>query len=173
MDVVKTLHVVGFKNSGKTTLVARWVRLLKEKSLTVAVLKHHGHGGKPEMPDTKTDTMQFLTNGADATLVAGGGAAQLILNEEPDFETLKRMVSLGKPDVLLIEGYKKEFGDKVILLRNQEDWVPLSELQGRQLVIGCPEIEMDGPHIHSREETELIDKWFLEWIGEEDGDEAF
>lgn len=168
MDIVKTLHVVGFKNSGKTTLVARWVRLLKEEGLTVAVLKHHGHGGKPEMPDSGTDTMMFLADGADAALVAGGGAVQLIMNEEPGFETLKRMASFGKPDVLLIEGYKKEYGDKVILLRNQDDWDALRNLQGGQLVIGCPEIETDSPHIHSREHTERIDEWFLEWLGKED-----
>lgn len=173
MDIVKTLHVVGFKNSGKTTLVSRWVRLLKEKGLSVAVLKHHGHGGKPEMPDAGTDTMTFLADGADATLVAGGGAVQLIWNEEPDFETLKRMVSYRKPDVLLIEGYKSEFGDKVMLLRNRDDWDELRNLQGKQLVIGCPDINIDYAHIHSREEMENIDKWFLEWIGEGDGNEAF
>ena len=168
MDIVKTLHVVGFKNSGKTTLVARWVRLLKEEGLTVAVLKHHGHGGKPEMPDSGTDTMMFLADGADAALVAGGGAAQLMLNEEPGFETLKKMASFGEPDVLLIEGYKKEYGDKVILLRNQDDWDALQNLQGRQLVIGCSEIETDSSHIDSREHTERIDDWFLEWLGKED-----
>ena len=31
MGIMKTLHVVGYKNSGKTTLIARWVRLLKEQ----------------------------------------------------------------------------------------------------------------------------------------------
>ena len=172
MDIVKTLHVVGYKNSGKTTLVARWVRLLKEKGLSVAVLKHHGHGGKPDMSDAATDTAQFLANGADATLVAGGGAVQFIWNEEPGFAELKEMAAIGKPDVLLIEGYKNEYGDKVILLRNQEDWDTLRNLQGGQLVIGCPEISADCPHIHSREHAEQIDEWFMEWVERGVGDET-
>jgi len=169
---MKTLHVVGYKNSGKTTLIVRWVRLLKENGLSVAVLKHHGHGGKPEMPDAGTDTMKFLFDGADAALVAGGGAVQLIWNEEPAFETLREMASFGKPDLLLIEGYKGEAGDKVVVLRNKEDWDTLSQLQGRRLVIGCPEIEMDCDHIHSREDVSQIDEWFLNWIGRGDGDET-
>ncbi|MCG7343600.1 molybdopterin-guanine dinucleotide biosynthesis protein B [Sporosarcina sp. ACRSL] len=169
---MKTLHVVGYKNSGKTTLVARWVRLLKENGLSVAVLKHHGHGGQPEMPDAGTDTMQFFANGADATLVAGGGAVQFIWNEEPEFDRLKEMASTGNPDVLLIEGYKGEIGDKVILLRNREDWDALQHLPGRQLVIGCPEMTMDCHHIHSRENAAEIDDWFLKWIGKGDGDET-
>ena len=169
---MKTLHVVGYKNSGKTTLVARWIRLLKKNGLSVAVLKHHGHGGKPAMPDPSTDTTQFLSNGADATLVAGGGAIQFIWNEEPDFAKLKEMVTVGNPDVLLIEGYKGETGDKVVLLRTQEDWDELQHLQGLQLVIGCPEITTNCPHIHSREHESQIDEWFLKWIGKGDGDET-
>lgn len=169
---MKTLHVVGYKNSGKTTLVSRWVRLLKERGLAVAVLKHHGHGGKPDMPDASTDSMQFLANGADAALVAGGGTVQFIWNEEPEFVQLKEIAAYGNPDVLLIEGYKEEQGDKVILLRYQEDWETLSCLQGRQLVIGCSNVDLDGTHIHSREQIEKIDEWFIEWIEKGDGDET-
>ncbi|HEX5565060.1 MAG TPA: molybdopterin-guanine dinucleotide biosynthesis protein B [Sporosarcina sp.] len=172
MDTVKTLHVVGYKNSGKTTLVARWVRLLKGKGLSVAVLKHHGHGGKPDMSNAATDTAQFLANGADSTLVAGGGSVQFIWNEEPEFARLKKLASMGNPDVLLIEGYKGETGDKVVLLRNLEDWHTLYQLEDKLLVIGCPEISVDSPHIHSREQAAQIDEWFVEWIGRGDGDET-
>lgn len=161
---MKTLHVVGYKNSGKTTLISRWVRLLKEQGVTVAVLKHHGHGGKPQMPDEGTDTGTFLANGADATLVAGGGSVQFIWNEEPDFMQLKTLASLGQPDVLLIEGYKGEKGEKVILLRNEEDWESLRDIEGKQLVIGCPDIETDCVHIDSRENEWEIDEWFAKWI---------
>lgn len=169
---MKTLHVVGYKNSGKTTLVARWVRLLKKNGLSVAVLKHHGHGGKPDMGDTSTDTSQFLASGAVATLVAGGGAIQFNWNEEPAFSKLKELVSIGNPDVLLIEGYKGEIGEKVVLLRDEGDWETLRKLQGLQLVVGCPAISADYPHIHSREHTEQIDEWLVKWIGRGDGDET-
>ena len=130
MGVMKTLHVVGFKNSGKTTLVARWVRLLKEMGLSVAVLKHHGHGGRPALPSPSTDTMQFFDSGADVSLVAGGGAVQLLVNEEPEFALLKEMAAIRHPNILLIEGYKEQQGDKVVLLRSAEDWGALQNLSG-------------------------------------------
>lgn len=169
---MKTLHIVGYKNSGKTTLIARWVRLLKERGLSVSVLNHHGHGGKPQMPDGNTDTMQFLYEGADAAAVAGGGAVQFIWNEEPNFHKLKEIASIGKPDVLLIEGYKQEKGDKVLLLRDRSDWETLCDLEGIRLLVGCPEIAGEVSHIRSREEIEAIDCWFLEWIGKDDGNET-
>ncbi len=64
MAAMKILHVVGFKNSGKTTLVSRWVRLLKEQGCTVSVIKQHGHHGKHgklKMPDATTDSMKFFS----------------------------------------------------------------------------------------------------------------
>ncbi|WP_342508221.1 molybdopterin-guanine dinucleotide biosynthesis protein B [Sporosarcina sp. FSL K6-2383] len=168
---MKTLHIVGFKNSGKTTLVARWVRLLKEQGLTVAVLKHHGHGGQPAMPDASTDTMQFFNSGADVSVVAGGGAVQLLVNEEPGFMELKEMAAIRRPNILLVEGYKEQQGNKVVLLRNAEDWGSLGSLSGIQLVVGCPEIIAGSRQIASRTAVGQLDRWLLEWI-EEDGNET-
>ena len=39
------IQIVGYKNSGKTTLMAHAVSFLKEKGFTVATIKHHGHLG--------------------------------------------------------------------------------------------------------------------------------
>lgn len=169
---MKTLHVVGYKNSGKTTLVTRWVRLLKDRGFSVAVLKHHGHGGQPAMPDSATDTMQFFDNGADVSIVAGGGAVQLLLNEELEFTELKLLATIGKPDILLVEGYKNEQGEKVVLLRDAEDWALLSEMDSIQLVIGCTKSATGISHIMSRLNVEQLDLWLLEWAEKEADNET-
>src|SRR5699024_6419891 len=106
MGPVKTLHVVGFKNSGKTTLINRWIRLLKAHDYKVTVLKHHGHGTKLDMPDANKDSMQYLHNGADVSLVAGGGFTQHMINYEASFVQLKELAIWNEPDVILVEGYK-------------------------------------------------------------------
>lgn len=170
---MKTLHIVGFKNSGKTTLIARWVRLLKAQGRSVAVLKHHGHGGTPAMPDDGTDTMRFWNSGADTAAVAGGGAVQLVWNEEPEFDRLKELAAIGTPDVLLIEGYKREAGEKIVLLRNSDDWGALGGLTDIRLVVGCPGLELDMPHIQSRDSVSELDDWFTKWLVEEDANETF
>lgn len=151
---MKTLHVVGFKNSGKTTLVLRWVQLLKANGYRVAVLKHHGHGGTPEMPNPSTDTMRFLEKGANTTIVAGGGVVQLQMSSEPDFLRLKEIAKIDHPDVLLIEGYKREQGKKVLLLRDETDWEELKNLTDIELVVR----NMDN---------DQLDKWLMEWVEKE------
>lgn len=161
---MKTLHVVGFKNSGKTTLIANWVHLLKQRGFTVSVLKHHGHGGQPALPEDSTDTMQFFNKGADVAVVAGGGITQLLVNEEPAFEDLKKMAAIKQPDILLVEGYKEQQGEKVVLLRSADDWEDLKQLSGIQLVVDCPEITVDYSRIMSRTAAEQLDQWLLEWM---------
>ena len=165
---MKTLHVVGFKNSGKTMLIARWVRLLKEQGLTVAVLKHHGHAIPLDLPKSDTDSMQFFASGADVSVVAGGGAVQLHMNEEPDFMRMKDIAIIGNPDIFLIEGYKEERGDKVVLLRHEEDWKELQSLQGIQLVVGGVKGDAGYPKINSRSNEAQLDQWFLNWTRNEE-----
>ncbi|WP_253724404.1 molybdopterin-guanine dinucleotide biosynthesis protein B [Sporosarcina sp. HYO08] len=165
---MKVLHVIGFKNSGKTTLIARWVQLLQQKGLEVAVLKHHGHAESLAMPDASTDSMQFFYKGAMVSVAAGGGSTQLMMNKEMPFETLKELAATGHPDILFIEGYKKEKGDKIVLLRDGEDWQSLQSVQGLQLIVGCTEVSSDLPKIATREEGALLDRWLLEWLGKDD-----
>lgn len=168
MGTLKTLHVVGYKNSGKTTLIARWVRLLAKEGVRVAVLKHHGHHSPLDMPNEKTDAMQFYGSGAQTSVVAGGGAVQLYMNEEPGFNSMKAIATIANPDILLIEGYKEERGEKVVLLRDENDWEDLQHLQGIQLIVG----PVDEATIPSRIAHEQLDRWLMSWLKGKDTDET-
>ncbi|MBO1910249.1 molybdopterin-guanine dinucleotide biosynthesis protein B [Sporosarcina sp. 6E9] len=163
---MKTLHVVGFKNSGKTTLISRWIHLVKKQGLSVAVLKHHGHKSPLDMPDANTDSMQFLNSGANVSAVCGGGAVQFHMNEELRFMQMKEIASIGNPDILLIEGYKEETGEKVVLLRSQKDWDELKGLGDIQLVVEQSDNRVDFQPSISRSHEEQLDSWFLSWLGE-------
>lgn len=165
MGSVKTLHIVGYKNSGKTTLINRWVTLLKEKGYRVVVIKHHGHGSKLAMPDEKKDSMTYLRSGAEASLVSGSGFTQHIVQRELTYGELIELATSSKPHIILVEGYKHERGDKVVLVRSTEDWETLQMLDGIQLVVG---LEDNSPYqqISSRNESEQLDEWMVNYIEE-------
>ncbi|NBJ68706.1 MULTISPECIES: molybdopterin-guanine dinucleotide biosynthesis protein B [Clostridia] len=165
---MKTLHVVGFKNSGKTTLVSRWISFLKERGFSVSVIKQHGHHGKHgslKMPDENTDSMRFFQSGADMSIVSGGGAVQMMLNDTPDFERLKKLATIDQPDILLIEGFKEENGPKVVLVKNEADWDSLKQLQDIELVVGIKSKPISLPQIGSREEEQALNNWLWKWLG--------
>lgn len=152
---MKTLHVIGYKNSGKTTLIVHWVNVLRGLGLEVAVLKHHGHGGAPELPPAHTDTMQYLEAGAVTTVVAGGGMVELIQQKECSFHQLKALAAVSCPEVLLIEGYKQEVGEKVVLFRGEEDRLALASLPG-VIQTACTGALFSN--------QTMLDAWLKQWV---------
>lgn len=163
MESIKTLHVVGYKNSGKTTLLKRWIKRLKEHNYTVSVMKHHGHKSRLAMPEEAKDSMQYLKMGADASFVSGGGFTQQIYQTEMDYGSLKRYASIQKPDIILVEGYKKIHCPKVVLVRQPSDWKTLKNLSEIALVVGDVDQSI-YEQITSREDQAAIDAWLLNWI---------
>lgn len=160
---MKLIHIVGFKNSGKTTLINNWIQIIKSLGLKVVVIKHHGHGAKLAMPDESKDSMQYLKSGADASIVAGSGHTQHITADEMDYASLKQLALLKKPDVILVEGYKQEPGEKVILVKDEADWRGLEDLGNIQLVVGLKR-HISYPQIADREHIDALNNWLKKWL---------
>lgn len=120
-------QVVGFQNSGKTTITSKLIETLTNQGLKTVTIKHHGHGGRPDVAGQK-DSTKHLAAGAAASLVEGGG--RLILHAEQCEYDLKEQIELMKffhPDVILVEGYKREGYPKLLLIRDKQD-LPLVDL---------------------------------------------
>ena len=69
------LQIVGYQNSGKTTLVEKVVHALAERKMKVATIKHHGHGGFPEV--AQKDSERHRKAGAVVSSVEGAGLLSL------------------------------------------------------------------------------------------------
>jgi len=137
MAMVKPVifQIVGYQNSGKTTFTLKVLQKLKAMQLKTAVIKHHGHGGKPEIVKDKDSTRHFLA-GADISIVQGEG--RLILHaEENEFglQNQLKLLSLFNPDVILIEGYKNEPYPKLLLIRNANDFELITKLTNIAAVV--------------------------------------
>ncbi|AXF56938.1 molybdopterin-guanine dinucleotide biosynthesis protein B [Salicibibacter kimchii] len=118
----RVLQVVGYKNSGKTTLMEELVEVLSARGISVAALKHHGHGGTPVSPELSTDSERFFQAGAMASAVEGDGVLRLsAAHDEWSLGQLLRIQAGFGPDVILVEGWKHAGYPKVVLLRGRED----------------------------------------------------
>ncbi|MEH7335835.1 molybdopterin-guanine dinucleotide biosynthesis protein B [Neobacillus drentensis] len=123
MALVKPVifQIVGYQNSGKTTFIERLIKDLKGKGLRSAVIKHHGHGGKPDLVDNK-DSTKYLSAGAAASIIEGDGRLLLQVEKwENSLEHQIELMSFFDPDVILIEGYKQKKYPKLLILRDLED----------------------------------------------------
>ncbi|MBT2689019.1 molybdopterin-guanine dinucleotide biosynthesis protein B [Bacillus sp. ISL-47] len=127
-------QVSGYQNSGKTTLVNTLISGLKKAGASVITIKHHGHGGKPEVPVGK-DASKHIESGAAASLVEGGGRL-LIQAEKKDWSLEEQIgiASLLHPDIIIIEGHKQAPFPKVLLLRDADDQHLIQQLTNIQAV---------------------------------------
>ncbi|CJF71739.1 Molybdopterin-guanine dinucleotide biosynthesis protein B [Streptococcus pneumoniae] len=164
------LQVVGFQNSGKTTLVEKLIKKAKQFDLRVGSIKHHGHGGPPDSSSELKDSHRHYQAGADVASVAGDGTLQLTADVK-DW-SLKKQIDFYQffsPDVIFVEGYKKESYPKAVLIRSEEDLVLLSSLTNIICVIShIPlknEVQRAYPIFHLQED-ELYLNFLLKEAGE-------
>ena len=96
--------VSGYKNTGKTTLLAGLIPELRERGYKVAVIKHDGHDFESDVPGT--DSYCFQKAGAYGTAVYSS-RRMMVTKEyyEPDEKLL--MEAFGEADIILIEGLKQ------------------------------------------------------------------
>ena len=128
-------QVVGYQNSGKTTLVKKIIEQLTARSFSVATIKHHGHGGKPDTMEDK-DSSGHISAGALASLVEGDGRI-LLQAEKTTWAISEQLAILGtlQPNMIIIEGHKNEDYPKVVILRTIEDKELLEKLSNIKAVI--------------------------------------
>lgn len=107
------IAISGVKNSGKTTLIEQMLPYLKAAGLTVAVIKHDGHGFEAERPGT--DTYRHLAAGAAATAVFDGEKVQIVRRVQTNVEELIGL--FPDADLILLEGMKHSDYPKLEVVR--------------------------------------------------------
>ena len=103
---MKTIAVIGWKNSGKTTLVSRLVAHLKKKEFKVGVVKHAHHSFDIDHPNT--DSYKIREAGSyKTTIVSEKRLAHIEEKISPEID-IEELIKLNNGcDILIFEGFKK------------------------------------------------------------------
>lgn len=159
------LQIVGYQNSGKTTLVEKFVRVLTNEGMKVATIKHHGHGGFPEVP--QKDSERHRQAGAVVSSVEGAGLLSLSsLRDKWSLEEIIHLYEFFEIDIILIEGYKAETYPKVVLLRSMEDAALLNKVENVMGIITWDDVQSiqeTYKTFHITEEESYM-KWLVEVV---------
>ncbi|GAA0379563.1 molybdopterin-guanine dinucleotide biosynthesis protein B [Paenibacillus motobuensis] len=124
MNKPPVIQIVGYKDSGKTTLIGRLLPLFSGMNLRVAMIKHDAHGF--EIDHSGTDTYAYRQHGAVAIAITSPYRTALIEEQETPLKEL--IERFGGYDLILVEGYKQEAYPKIVMLRSGEDRILLQEL---------------------------------------------
>ena len=115
---MRVYGVIGWKNSGKTSLMERLVADITARGFTVSTVKHVHHDVDLDQPGK--DTHRHRTAGAREVVLASKDRYALMVEHrgpEPDLAAvLSRMAPV---DLILVEGYKRDAHRKVEVWRRE------------------------------------------------------
>ncbi|MCG7381162.1 molybdopterin-guanine dinucleotide biosynthesis protein B [Paenibacillus sp. ACRRY] len=169
------VQIVGYKNTGKSTLTAELTRFLSSEGLRVAVIKHDGHDHF-QMDHEGTDSYRFNQAGASAVVVMSEKRTAIIEQQPTSLETM--LTRLSDYDWILIEGYKAAAYPKLVMIREENHVAILQELRGVMAVVswfpreslpsaGSEPDPLSDVVWHSVQEPEVIARWLLEHVNKE------
>ena len=123
---MKTIGVIGWKNSGKTTLVSKLVNYFSSLNLKVGVIKHAHHSFDIDHPNT--DSYKIRKSGAfKTTIVSNKRLAVIEERAEGNEIDLKSIIDMNKDcQILILEGFKKNNDIpkiEVFLKKNKKEYL--------------------------------------------------
>ncbi|MBU3875007.1 molybdopterin-guanine dinucleotide biosynthesis protein B [Faecalicatena sp. AGMB00832] len=128
----RILVVCGVKNSGKTTLIEKIVHRLAEQGVKTAVIKHDGHDFSSDVPGTDSD--RFQKAGAYGTAVFSPHHS-MVVKEECNTGIEEMISQFPEAEFIIIEGMKNSEYPKIELVRNGISDQPVSNPEGRILIV--------------------------------------
>lgn len=152
------ISVVGYANSGKTTLLEKMIPLLKTRGYSVGVIKHTSHGFS--LDQSGKDSQKFTQAGADGAAVIGDGQIGFLGTvDEADPLLLDRIEQAFFPDkdLVLVEGFKKSNKPKIVVLTPGQEETLLAEIGGAVVAtVGETVFRTDQPHFQPGEAEKLV-----------------
>jgi molybdopterin-guanine dinucleotide biosynthesis protein B len=108
MDAIydKVIGIVGWKNSGKTTLIEKLVQTLTARGLKVSTVKHAHHDFDIDHPGK--DSWRHRMAGAQEVVVASAHRWALLHEHRgaPEPALADLLAKLAPCDIVLVEGFK-------------------------------------------------------------------
>ncbi len=140
---MKVFGIIGFKNSGKTTLVERLVTELTGRGLRVSTVKHAHHNFDLDQPGK--DSARHREAGASQVVIASANRWAVMSELRGDAEpTLAELLARLDPvDLVLVEGFKGGDHPRLEVHRSATDH-PLIAAQDSAVLAIATDATMDA-----------------------------
>jgi len=120
---MRVWQIVGFKKTGKTTLLVRLTESFASAGNRVGTIKHDGHDFEPDVPGT--DSWKHRQAGAAATAVVSSRRTAWFEQRSRELPFLVERMA-PEVDLILVEGWKTERYPKLVLIHAEEHIAALS-----------------------------------------------
>jgi len=135
--MIPSIAIVGYHDSGKTTVLVNLIRVLKERGYRVAAVKHTDHGY--DMGPPGKDSSRHFAAGADKVAVAGPESFTVHERTAGALSLADVRARVSGVDLVLVEGFKREPGPKVGVFRAGYSGDLAAAVEGLIAAVGdCP-----------------------------------
>ncbi len=118
---IPLLGIVAYSGTGKTTLLKQLIPWLRQRGIRTGLIKHTHHDIDVDTPGK--DSFELRKAGADQTMVASNSRWALMTetpgHDEFSLEYLATRFDSNNLDMILVEGFKHEDIDKIVLHRKE------------------------------------------------------
>ena len=160
---MKVFGITGWKNSGKTTLVAQLVKHFTNQGMTVSTVKH-AHCDF-DIDREGSDSHSHRRAGAKQVLLSSN-ARWALMNElldeaEPELDEL--LTNLAPVDIVIVEGFKMGMQPKIQVVRssNSPDVLPAEAQPVVAIASDSPidpkDYDCDGPVFNLNDVASIAD----------------
>lgn len=162
---MKIYGIVGWKNSGKTTLVERLVVEITRRGFSVSTVKHAHHTF--DVDHEGKDSHRHRSAGAHEVLLVSRNRWALMHENRGEAEpSLPELLGkLAAVDLVLIEGYKRDGHPKVEAHQSHgtQDMLALNDPTIRAVAAGCDVGNLSVP-VFSIDDIETIADFILQEV---------
>ena len=152
---MKLYGVTGWKNTGKTGLMARLVREMGRRGLSVSTVKHAHHDTETDLPGT--DSYRHRQAGAREVVLSSPRRWALMheLGDAPEPPLSDLLARMSPVDLVLIEGYKTADHPKIEahrkapgrdLLARSNPTIRAVASDTQPDALPCPVLHLDDTH---------------------------
>ena len=162
---MKIFGVVGWKNSGKTTLVERLINELLNKDISVSTIKHSHHNF--QIDKKGKDSFRHRAAGASETILASNLEWVKFSSNIPkkNSELGFYLNQLDNVDLVLVEGYKRGLHKKIEVFNYKSGKSPifLKDTTICAVAYAGPRLNTKLPAFE-RNEVEVISEFILKYL---------
>lgn len=158
--MIPVISFIGRHNSGKTTILEKVIRGLKEKGYKIAVIKHHK--GDFELDIEGKDTWRLGQAGSDVVVISSPEKTAVIRKSrhELTLDQVKEMVSEGM-DIVISEGYKFDNKPKIEVFRSEVSDKILTDEKDLVALVADRKFDIDVPQF-SFDDADAIVEFIIE-----------
>ena len=162
---MKIYGVIGWKNSGKTTLIERLIADIVSRGFSVSTIKHAHHTF--DVDQSGKDSYRHRVAGASEVLLTSSKRFAL-MHEIRDFKEpllAALLIKLAPVDVVLVEGYKSDNHPKIEAHR-RETGKPLIATKDKTVraIATNANLDFDLP-VFGLDDTQEITEFILAELG--------